>query len=333
MTIAGDLDLTANFTRIGYTLTLPGNPTDGGSVLLGNETTPSATYSFLANDEATFSATPAEGYQFTGWSGACAEIQEPVCTVTIAGDLDLTANFTQIGYTLTLPGNPTDGGSVYLGEESTPAASYSFLANDEATFTATPAEGYQFTGWTGACAEIQEPVCTVAIAGDLDLTANFTQIGYTLTLPGNPTDGGSVLLGNETTPSATHSFLANDEATFTATPAEGYQFTGWTGACAEIQEPVCTVTIAGDLDLTANFTRIGYTLTLPGNPTDGGSVYLGEESTPAASYSFLANDEATFTATPAEGLPVHRLVRGLCRNPRAGMYCDHCRGPGLNRQL
>jgi uncharacterized repeat protein (TIGR02543 family) len=45
----------------------------------------------------------------------------------------------------------------------------------EATITATPSEGYQFSGWTGDYVGIENPV-SINITGDKNITANFEQL-------------------------------------------------------------------------------------------------------------------------------------------------------------
>jgi len=41
--------------------------------------------------------------------------------------------------------------------------------------------------------------------------------------------------------------------TLTATPAFGSVFVGWGGACSGIRVPSCTVTMTGDMSVTATF--------------------------------------------------------------------------------
>jgi len=41
----------------------------------------------------------------------------------------------------------------------------------------------------------------------------------------------------------------------TATPASGYQFVGWTGNVADTGKSSTTVTITGDMTVTANFEK------------------------------------------------------------------------------
>jgi len=64
----------------------------------------------------------------------------------------VTANFTQ-QYTLPITNSPSTGGSVYLENNTTPTTSYTFVTDEKVTFTAKAKEGYEFTGWSGACSE------------------------------------------------------------------------------------------------------------------------------------------------------------------------------------
>ncbi|MED5622039.1 InlB B-repeat-containing protein [Ideonella sp. BN130291] len=79
--------------------------------------------------------------------------------------------------------------------------------------------------------------------------------GYLLTVT-PPTNGKvtSSLLGIDCGASATRCaarFTSGSVVTLTATPSSGYKFSGWSGACTGTS--TCTVTIAGDLLVSAAF--------------------------------------------------------------------------------
>ena len=64
----------------------------------------------------------------------------------------------------------TEGGSV-----NTSGGTYDEGA--EVTITATPDEGYRFTGWTGNATGNENPL-SVTITGNVNITANFMQYIY-----------------------------------------------------------------------------------------------------------------------------------------------------------
>ena len=121
-------------------------------------------------------ATPATGYTFTSWSGACSGAG--ACAVTMDADKTVTANFTLISHNLTTAVSPAGGGTI------NPAAGvHAYTYGTVVAVTATPAAGYAFSSWSGACSGAG--ACAVTMDADKTVTANFTQINYTLTMAVN----------------------------------------------------------------------------------------------------------------------------------------------------
>ena len=72
---------------------------------------------------------------------------------------------------------------------------------------------------------------------------------YTLTVTVSPSDGGT------TNPAAgVHAYASGTVVAVTATPAAGYGFSSWSGACSGAG--ACQVTMDADKTVTANFTVI-----------------------------------------------------------------------------
>ena len=181
---------------------------------------------------------PAAGYTFTSWSGACTGTG--ACSVTMNGNKTVTANFTQITYTLTTAVSPTGGGTTNPAVGARTYASGTVVA-----VTATAATGYTFTSWSGACTGTG--ACSVTMDGNKTVTANFTQITYTLTTAVSPAGGGT------TNPAVgPHTYASGTVVPVTATPAAGYTFSSWSGACTGTGS--CSVTMNANKTVTANFT-------------------------------------------------------------------------------
>lgn len=102
----------------------------------------------------------------------------------------------------------------------------------------------------------------------------------TLTSSSNPTSGGS------TNGDGTYNY--GTQVQLTAIPSTGYTFTGWSGDASGSTNPL-TVTMDGNKNITANFTKTIYLVILSANPTSGGTV------TGAGSYEF--NSTVTVVAT------------------------------------
>jgi uncharacterized repeat protein (TIGR02543 family) len=275
VTMNANKTVTANFA-LAYTLTTTATPTAGGSI----SRSPSAT-TYAAGTVVTLTATPADGYVFTGWSGDASGTAGSV-SVTMSTNRSVTANFA-LAYTLTTNAAPTAGGTV---SRNVTAASYT--SGTSVTLTATAASGYVFTGWSGDASGTATSV-TVNMNANKTVTANFALATYTLTTTATPTAGGSI----SRSPSAT-TYSSGTTVTLTATAASGYVFTGWSGDASGSSTSV-TVTMNSNKAVTANF-AVAYTLTTTATPTAGGSI---SRSPSAATYA--TGTVVTLTATPASG--------------------------------
>jgi subtilisin family serine protease len=202
----------------------------------------------------TLSATPAAGHAFGGWSGACAGQGDP-CTVTMSADQQVSASFVSL-FTLTVA---TAGSGAVT---SSPAGiscgadcSESYVSGTAVTLTATPAAGYAFGGWSGACAGQGNP-CTVAMTADQVVAATFrVAVTLNVTLQGGGT--GTVTsspAGISCGADCSQVYATGTTVTLTATPAAGSLFHGWGGACSG-QPATCVVTVNGNASVSAKFRR------------------------------------------------------------------------------
>ena len=180
-------------------------------------------------------ATPDEGYEFTGWEGFDSE--EATLTITLIEDQTLNALFSPVVSLFTITVTATEGGSV-----STSGGTF-----EEGTVIeviATPEQGYEFFGWEGNDSE--ETTLSITLSSTLSIQALFDEIKtYTLTV-------SSVLGGSVSTQGG--EFPEGTSVSLTAMPEEGYQFQGWDEN--DSLETTITVTMTSDLLLTPLFTLI-----------------------------------------------------------------------------
>jgi uncharacterized repeat protein (TIGR02543 family) len=142
-------------------------------------------------------------------------------------------------YRLSVAVNPVGGGEV---DSSLVYDEYG--AGTQVTLTATPAVDYEFVSWSGD-ASGTEPVVTVTMDSDKSVTANFHVIQYSLVTSVSPAGGGLVSPQGGI-------YDVGGTVTLTATPAVDYEFVSWSGD-ASGTEPVVTVTMDSDKEITANF--------------------------------------------------------------------------------
>jgi uncharacterized protein (TIGR02145 family)/uncharacterized repeat protein (TIGR02543 family) len=236
-------------------------------------------------------ADAAEGYTFTGWSGASTSTNATV-TITMDDDKSLVAIFNRISdpgtttHPLTTTAIPEHGGTITRSPNET-----HYAAGTQVTVTATAAPGYRFTGWGGASTSTT-PGIVVSMDAPRALIANFEPITHLLTINRSPIAGGNV------TPASGLRHSDNTPVTIAATPASGFRFVNWTvtggGTVANADNAMTTITLRTDATVTANFQQM-FTLTIDRSPEAGGSV------TPQSGLSHDANTPVTITATPASG--------------------------------
>jgi uncharacterized repeat protein (TIGR02543 family) len=159
-------------------------------------------------------------------------------------------------YTLTM--NTVGHGTVSPGNQTYPAGS-------QITLQAIPDAGWSFSSWSGNASGSTNT--TTILNGNLTVTATFTQDNYTLTMI---TAGqGNVTPGNST-------YMLGTTVDLNAINAAGWAFSGWTGDASDVTNT--TITMNGNLTVTATFTQNSYTLTLitngQGTVTPANQTYL-----------------------------------------------------------
>ena len=132
--------------------------------------------------------------------------------------------------------------------------SQTYTSSTSVTLTATPADGYRFNGWSGGgCSGTGS--CTLLINTQTNVIANFgttTSATYTLTVTkaGSGTITSSpagITCGSD----CSQSYAGSMPVSLTATPANGYTFSGWSNACTGTGE--CSVTLNAAKNVTATF--------------------------------------------------------------------------------
>ena len=244
ISILDDTSITANFTQNEYTLDVLVDPVDSGSVSVDPQ---EATYHY--GDTVMLTASPNTGWAFTGWSGDATGIENPL-EVTITHNTNITANFSD-EYSLVVTVDPANSGTVTVAPEQS-----IYQYGDEVTLTATAETGWTFSGWSGDAEGTENPL-TVTIQANTSITANFTQIEYSLTVTVDPVDSGSVLVDP-----IKDFYHYGDQVTLTPTADPDWEFTNWSADADSTDNPLI-ITILGDTNLTANFEQVIFKIFLP----------------------------------------------------------------------
>jgi sugar lactone lactonase YvrE len=252
-----------------------------------SETRPSGTVVNL-------NAAPAGGWTFSSWSGYCSGSGS--CAVPLTANRSVTATFTPSSGGFTISGQVTYNG-VGLGDVT---LSLTGLVTESTTTVASG--NYSFTGLTAGGYNLSAslPGYTFTPAGwgislYENLTANFAAAlaNYTLTVSESgqgsvaSLDGGISCSNGAGQCSA--SYTSGTNVTLNASPASGWQFYGWSGACFGTGS--CTLTMNSSQAVTAAFSQSsgplvalpaftpGIISTVAGNGTAG---YLGDGGSPTS---------------------------------------------------
>jgi len=209
-----------------------------------------ATHGYIIGTSVKITATPADGWRFTGWTGDTATIADTLSantTILMNDDYEITANFSQTSLTIEVSGS---------GKVTPSVGSHTYPVGASVNLMATPADGWRFTGWTGDTAAIADNTSantTILMDDDYSITANFNQTILTISTSGS---------GNTTPSVGRHTYPVGTSVNITAKPAFGRRFYNWTGdvnTIASVTNSSTNITMNGDYNVTANFSGLIWT--------------------------------------------------------------------------
>ena len=170
-----------------------------------------------------------------------------------------------------------------VGEGTIEGNAGSYVEGTTATLTATPAEHYEFTGWTGDVTSTDNPL-TITVNSDLTITANFQEhTKYTITASAADNTMGYVTGGG--------TYYEGETVTLKAVANGTYCFVNWSDGNADATR---TFTVTTDVTLTANFAKAysrawAYDLKMV---EDGDKYKFSFNATTAANATLLFLDKA-----------------------------------------
>ena len=261
---AQNVSVTANFTKINYSVSVSSNPAAGGTLTRDKATA-------QVGDTVTLTRTPATGYQFSSWTTTPANLSINASTLKFtmpAQAVSVTANWSKIGYAVST--SVSSGSGTLTASKST--ANY----QDTITVTAAPSTGYSAgtpsaSGITFTAAGTNKwtfvmPAAAVAIS------ISFTKNSYNITRAASPSGAGTVYTKKNGTD--VNSANYQDSIAVSQTPASGYYFNGWTTSPSVTISSNAFSMPASAITVTANYLKYS-TATLSSNSvTCGGSVTL-----------------------------------------------------------
>jgi hypothetical protein len=231
LTMDGNKSVTANFSAKQFTLSVSAT---NGSVSLSP-----AGGTYNCGTVVTLTATPSSCYRFTEWSGALSGTTNPT-TITMDAAKSVTANFVINPYKVFFSAN---GGTGTMSSQTVSCGVPTQLNANAFTMFCN-----NFAGWatspTGSV--VYNNSANITATTNVILYAIWNQPSYTLTTSAN--DGTISRSPNQA------SYLCGTSVTFTATPASGFKFNGWSGDLSGLANPI-TIAMDGNKTVTANFVR------------------------------------------------------------------------------
>lgn len=225
-----------------YTVTVKSNPSGACS------STGAGLYYY--DTSATLTLSVNAGYTFTGWSDGL-EGTNTTRTITVTEDKELVANFTVDDPDYTITWKNEAGTADLVAPVGQKAGTATIYPGATPTKDATAQYTYTFDGWATEAngPKVYKNGLTPVASGDATYYAHFSSTvnTYKVTLTSNPagvctfTGAGTYEYGAD---------VAIDVASYNTT---NYTFTGWSASVP--------TTVEGDINLTANFLPLTYTIT------------------------------------------------------------------------
>ena len=322
----GDLRVTALFSPA-PSVRYAAEPSIGGSVTVAGTDGVANDVAFVySGGTATFTAIPANGWEFLDWQGdaAACPSSDLECAVEANGNLWVTARFSTAP-SVRYAAEPSSGGTVTITGTDGVANSVAFVySGGTATFTAIPENGWEFLDWQGdaAACPSSDLECAVEANGNLWVTARFST-APSVRYAAEPSSGGTVTItGTDGVANSVAFVYSGGTATFTAIPENGWELLAWEGdaACPPFDWE-CAVEASGNLWVTARFSpapRARHAF----EPSSGGTVTITGTDGVANSVAFVYSGRtATFTAIPENGWEVSVWAGDAAACPSSDWEC------------
>jgi len=194
------------------------------------------------------------GWDFAGFGGACTG---PSCTLTLSNDVSAWATFVQRPVNLAV--QVSGSGSVLsrpAGIDCPRVCSATFNAGSDVSLTATPAAGFSFRAFSGACSGGS---CALHLSAETRVEAAFAAVPtFKVVVVAGGTGRGrvtSVPAGIDCPGTCEGSFAEGTALALSASPDALSKFSRWSGSCSGA---ACTLALKADAAVGAEFEQRRY---------------------------------------------------------------------------
>ena len=223
LTVEGETEITARFTRIEHPVTFS---IEGEGSVSSEEGILGTTENFTEGSTVTLTALPEEGWVFSSWGGNIVSDENPI-ELLVDGPKEITVTFLRT-YIFTSNAVPLEGGVI------TPSSG-DYVSDSTIEVTAEANQGWQFVNWEGDFSGTQNPFSLV-MDDNKTITANFERLEFTLELSdseGLGTVSVDLVSGTETT----DGYLYESVVELTANPDTDWRFVRWEGDLTGSENP------------------------------------------------------------------------------------------------
>jgi uncharacterized repeat protein (TIGR02543 family) len=242
------------------TVSVVGNGTvsDGGALVCTGGV---CTADYPWGTPVTLTRTDGSNATFEGWGGACTGL-DTTCAPAMTANRTVTASWhpttVNLNVTVTGAGGSVSSDPAGIGCPEDCANSYPYAQH--VTLTAAPTEGWELSGWSGACSG-KALTCELDLTAlDTAATATFVRTTRTLTVTvtgnGSVTDSLKQLNCTAATSPCVATYDAGTPVTISANDGNGVVFTGWGGDCALAKGKSCGLTMDVDRNASASFVDV-----------------------------------------------------------------------------
>ena len=296
VTVNRDLSLTAEFVPVTYSL----NITIEGEGDVEQELIQQKSEEYEIGSIVELTAVAADGWFFAAWQGDLEGSENPEA-IEMNSPKEVTAAFERKAFAFDL--ETTGEGEVSVELVSGALTDEGYLFESVLELTAKPAEGWEFSGWSGDLESDENPL-TITIEENTSLTANFEIIGVKLTVDIE----GEGTVEQEVVSQKTTNYEFGTIVELTALPANGWYFSGWEGDLEGVENPI-TIELEEDQEVTAVFRRQAFELTISstGEGLVSSELFSGEETEDG----FLFESVVELSATPDDGWELARWSRDI----------------------
>ena len=248
LSIAGNVNITNNFTAGAFTHTVGGNWANTGTF-----TSTGSTIDFNGASAASIGTSNFQNVTFSG-SGA----KTATGAFSIDGNVNITNNFTAGAFTHTVGGNWTRSGTF-----TSTGSTIDFNGASAASIGTSNFQNVTFSG-----SGVKTATGTLSIAGNVNITNNFTAGAFTHTVGGNWANTGTF--------TSTGSTIDFNGAATASIGTSNFQNVTFSGSGTKTANG--NLTIFGNLLISNNFSGSSFVHTITGNFTNTGTFVPGTSS-------------------------------------------------------